>query len=371
MWSYSAMATGGTAVRRFLHGRMRGICTPLPDRAVAEAPTLLALTLFLGCYLRIRQRWFIPGYSGFGYTTWVVQTTVDGRAIAPNQYRVLMPWVDEFLARATGLPLPTAILLSDLVLLVLAVLLLRRLAVRTGSHHWLLGAAAAWAYWVAKLDQWHPEIMLLTVVVTAVVLILSADDPGPMRLLGLGVMTCAVRTDYAVGLGVVVLAVGLVKRRTVVSCAGSAILATAVVTTWTLPQVFPAAHYAVDVIQLPFNLTPGSLVLVLTFYGPVLALPAIAMLRGNRAPAIWIAALWFIIEFGLVFVVGRTDESRIFMPLAPALGIAAVAAWRRLADGLAASASPERTPSAAPDAAVDRTSRREPSLAGGASPGQT
>lgn len=299
-------------------------------RLVAEGPTLLAIILFAGCYLRIRQRWFIPGYSGFGYVTWVVQSTVDGTAIAPNQYRLLMPWVDVLIGRAIGVSLPTGILLSDLVLLVVVVLLLRRLAVRSGNPHLTLAGAATWTYWVAKLDQWHPEIMLLTAVSLAAALLLLDSATHVGALLGLGLLACATRTDYAAGLGVTVLGVSLVRRRIALAAVGSVLVAASFVATTAFVAFFPRARYDVDLIQLPYNVTPGALVLALAFYGPFVLLPFVAAAWVRRNLVLLVGPVWFVFQFAFVFIAGRIDESRIFMPLAPVVGVAAGAAWMSL-----------------------------------------
>jgi hypothetical protein len=160
-------------------------------------PTAVGIAVFIGCFLRIRQRWFIEGLAGFGYTTWVAQTTIDGTAIAPDQYRPLMPWVDHHHAREQG------------------------------------------------------------------------------------------------------------------------------------------------VVQLPFNLTPGVLAMVMTFYGalllaPALLAPALFAARNWAVPPLTFVVAWFLIEFAATFVVGRVEESRIFMPFAPALGVAALMAYRQLAGQQAA-----------------------------------
>lgn len=299
----------------------------------ARLPEAVGVVVFLGCFLRIRQRWFIEGMPGFGFTTWVAQTTIDGTAIAPDQYRPLMPWVDHLLAAVGHVPLPTGILLSDLALLVVVLVLLHHLESRLQAPGALLAGAAVWAYWVAKLDHWDPQVMLLTAVVTAVALLLVDDRAPDGPILVLGLITCGARTDYAAGLGLVVVAIGVHHRRWRTTVIGLGLIVAAVVATLVLKDVlYPQARYDVAVVQLPFNLTAGVWAMVLTFYGAVLITPVLVALRDRSVPPMAPVILWFLIQFVATFVVGRVEESRIFMPFAPALGVAAVLAYRRLSD---------------------------------------
>ncbi|MFC5062713.1 hypothetical protein [Actinomycetospora atypica] len=331
------MTTGGTVVRSSVtHAQQpsKGQRWVDDPRLVRHLPTFLAVLVFLGCFVRIRQRWFIQGMSGFGYDTWVVQSTIDGTAIAPNQYRPLMPWVDHLVSMGTGLPLPTAILGADFALLVVTVVLLYRLSCQLGAPALLLAAAGSWAYWVAKLDHWHPEVMLLTVIVAAATTCLLNERPNAAALFALGVLACGARTDYAAGLGLVLIAVGVHRRRRPLMLVGLGVGGSAVVSTVLLAQVFyPQAAYRTAVVQLPFNLTSGSWAMVLLFYGALLVTPVLLAARRRGLPPMSFALAWFSLQFAATFVVGRVEESRIFMPFAPVLAVAAVMAWRELQSG--------------------------------------
>ncbi|WP_018334371.1 hypothetical protein [Actinomycetospora chiangmaiensis] len=292
---------------------------------------MLAVVIFVGVFFRIRQRWFMPGFPAAGYTEWVVRSTVEGTAIAPNQYRPLMPWVMALLADVGRVPLPTAILAADAALLAVALILLYRLSMRLGASWLMLAAAAGWAWFAVKLDHWHPEIMLLTCIVLAVTLLLSGPCPPALHLTALGLLTCGARTDYAAGLGLVVLVVGMVRRRRLLIDAGVLIGIVALGMTVVLAEVlYPQARYQVDVVQVPFNVTPGSLVFVLTFYGPLLVAPALLAVRRRAFPPLAVVIGWFLVEFAATFVIGRPEESRLFMPLVPACAVAAAVAWREL-----------------------------------------
>lgn len=90
-----------------------------------------------------------------------------------------------------------------------------------------------------------------------------------------------------------------------------------------LVRAFSQAHYVAAVAQLPYNLSVGS-------YGVVVALPLLLAARRRVLPPLALVLAMFAVQFAAVFVVGRVDESRIFVPLAPVLGVAAVLAWREL-----------------------------------------
>lgn len=322
------MTSGGTIHRLDTAPAQTG---PVSRWLTVHLLDVTAVVVFVGCFARVRQRWFIQGMPGFGYDTWVAQTTLNGTAIAPNQYRVLMPWTDHLVATATGVPLPTAIVTVDAVLLVVVLGLLHRLSQRLAAPGIMLAAAAGWAYWCSKLDHWDPEVMLLTAVVTAVILLLLDDRPRYLPLLALGIVVCGARTDYAAGLGLVVFAVGVRRRQAATASTGVAIAAAALAATYLLTHVmYPQAHYVVAVQQWPFNLTPGVWVMVATFYGPLLLIPAVLAAQRRTLPPLVFVIAWFLIEFAATFVVGRVEESRIFMPFAPALAVAALMAWRAL-----------------------------------------
>lgn len=172
--------------------------------------------------------------------------------------------------------------------------------------------------------------MLLTAVSLAAALLLLDSATHVGALLGLGLLVCATRTDYAAGLGVTVLGVSLVRRRIALAAVGSVLVAASFVATTVFVALFPRARYDVDLIQLPYNVTPGASVLALAFYGPFVLLPFVAAARIRRNLVLLVGPVWFVLQFALVFIVGRIDESRIFMPLAPVVGVAAGAAWMSL-----------------------------------------
>lgn len=336
------MTSGGTVV----HATPMLVTDPslrrrwLEDpRLVVWLPEFLGVVVFLGVFARIRQRWFIPGYSGGGYTTWVVQSTIDGIAIAPNQYRPLMPWAMTLLGRLADVPLPTAIVAADAALLLVVMVLLHHLGRRLGAPWVMLAAAAGWAWFAVKLDHWHPEVMLLTVLVLAVTLVLLEQRPHPVALLalvGLGAMSCGARTDYVAGLGLVLLGVGVARRRVACAAAGVVLGAGALVATVALIRLYPQARYQVDVVQVPFNLTPGPWVFIATFYGVLLVAPALLTARRRVLPPLAFVIGWFLVELAATFVVGRPEETRLFMPLVPALAVATAVSWRELRHDVAA-----------------------------------
>lgn len=294
-------------------------------------PTAVAALIFLSVWLRIRQWWFIPGRWGFGYTEWVARTTIEGTAIAPNQYRPLAPWMAQLLAESMAAPLPTALVLLDLTMLVVLVAVLHVLGARIGCPEVAVVAALAWAWWSTKLDHWHPETVLLAVLASLALLALLAQRPRPWLLLVVASVMLGVRTDYAATFGLTVLAVGIVRKCWRTGSTGLLVVAVAAAATqWLAEVAYPQASYIVDVVQLPFNLTAGSLAMAATFYGSMLLVIALAAVRTQRPPPCWPAAVWFVLELGSVFVVGRVEETRIFMPLAPVIGAAALMAYLEL-----------------------------------------
>lgn len=294
---------------------------------VEQLPTVLAVGVFAACFLRYRQRWFMPGHED--YLLEVHRTVAAGTGIAPNQYRPLMPVLAHAIS-SLGVTLPHAVLALDGLLLVAAVLALRAVLRDVGAEHLLLAGAVAFAFWFTKLDHWSPETMLLVAVVAVVVRELQRAEPRWWVVGVCGFVMLGARTDYAATLGVTLLAVAWTRRSAGVAILGVGLLGGAGMATELWKHLYPQAHYVVDVVQLPYNLTPGSWEFVLAYYGTVLLCPTLLALRTRRLPPLWPAVVWFGAEFGAVFVVGRVEESRLFMPFAAVLGVAAVLAYLEL-----------------------------------------
>jgi hypothetical protein len=302
-------------------------------RLVRRLPELLAVAVFATCFMRYRQRWFMPGFPT--YVLDVHNSVVAGTAIAPNQYRPLMPWVARVLVEISPMTLPQALLAVDALLLIAAVLAVRSLLKDLGAEHLLLAAAAGFAFWFTKLDHWSPETMLLIALVAVVAREFQRHEPRWLAVAGAGLLMLGARTDFAATLGLTLLVVARVRRSWSVAALGGGLIAGAGVATELWKWLYPQAHYIVDVVQLPFNLSPGSWVFVLGYYGTVLACPALLAARTRGLPPLWPAITWFLAEFGAVFVVGRVEESRIFLPFAAVLAAAAALAYvelRRIED---------------------------------------
>ena len=198
-------------------------------RLVTHLPTVAAVAIFAGAFLRYRQRWFIPGFSD--YLLWVHATVTSGTAIAPNQYRPLMPWVARLLSEGLSLTLPHAILLLDAGLLALAVTVLHRALAERGAAPLLVVAALGFGYWFAKLDHWSPETMLLVALVAVAARELSRPATRWGVVVLVAVLMLGARTDFAATLAVTVIAVGAVRRSWPIAALGSSLLAVAAAAT--------------------------------------------------------------------------------------------------------------------------------------------
>lgn len=228
----------GRVQPRSASSRRRWVDEPRIGR---HLPTVLACTIFAAMFLRYRQQWFIPGYSG--YLLNVHQTVVAGTAIAPNQYRPLIPWLAFTTSQATGVTLPHAILVLDALLLVVAVVTLHQLAGRFDAPPLLLLAAAAgFALWFTKLDAWSPETMALIALVAVVVREVTADRPRWWLVALAGLLMLGARTDYAATLGVTVLAVAAHRRSWSVAGLAVAVGAGAAAATLGWVRLYPQAH---------------------------------------------------------------------------------------------------------------------------------
>lgn len=285
--------------------------------------------MFAALFMRYRQRWFVPGWSGNGYVEWVHATVAAGTAIAPNQYRPLVPLITRWLDQVTPANLPQAILAVDAVLLAAVVVMLVALG-RRFSAPWLpLAGAAGYGLWFAKLDHWHPEVMLLTAIVGAVALEVSRTRPRWWVLGLLGLLAVGARTDYAATLGAAVLLLGLVRRSWPLALAGGAVVAVSAWATEWFVELYPNAQYRVPVVMIWNNLaTPSSWVFVLGLYVlPMLVVPAVLVWQRRVLPPLWPVLVWFCAQFAATFVVGLVEESRIFLPFAAVLAAAAALAY--------------------------------------------
>lgn len=304
-------------------------------RLLHHLPTLAALAVYVGCWARWRQRWLIPGRSS--YLLDVHATVVDGVGIAPNQYRPLMPLVDFGLADMVGVAVPQAILAVDTLLAAVAAVAVWRVCVYLNPERapmLALGAAAGFAWLSARLDHWSPETWLLIALAAIVARELARPDPEWLTVTACAVTMCGARTDYTATLGVTLVVLAVVRRQWLPGLLGALYVAAGAAATELWREIYPQAAYQVDVVQLPFNLSLGSWLQVVPWYAPLLAAPLLLVLRDRAWPPLWPVLAWFAVQFAAVFVVGRVEESRLFMPFAALLGVAAVAAWLRLRPAL-------------------------------------
>ena len=289
-------------------------------------PTVVACLVFAGVFLRYRQNYFLPGYSGYLLT--LHAQIVEGTASAPDQYRPMMPWAAALLS--TVLTLPHAVLVLDGVLLVVAVGALHLLLRRRGVEWVLLPAALGFAYWSVNTENWHPELFLLLALVSVGSLLLLEHRPRAWAVPLVGALMLGARTDYCATFGAALVAVGCSRRSPREVVLGAALGVAAVATTCLWIVVFPRAHYVTGVLQVGFNLLPHSWFVLATYVAPVLITPVVLMVRLRRLPPLWPVLAWFAAQFAVTFVVGRVEETRIFLPFAAVLSVVAVVAFQEL-----------------------------------------
>ena len=302
---------------RLVHGT-----TDLPTRLCV----VVGVLVFAGAFVRYRQNYFLPGYST--YLLNLDASILAGTADAPLQYRAAMPWAARLLS--TVMSFPHAVLVLDGLLLGLAVVALAVLLRRHGALRLLPLAALGFAYWALNTENWAPEVLLLVAVVSVGALVLDLPRPPVWAVAAVGLAAVAARADYGASLGVAVGAHAWSRRRLPLAAVAVALAAVAAVLTWFWARVvFPQARYRTGVVQLGFNVLPHSWIVLATFFGPALLVPAVLLWRRRWTPLAPVL-VWFAAEFAVTFVVGRVEENRILLPFAAVVWAAAGLAFREV-----------------------------------------
>ncbi len=279
---------------------------------------------------------------------------LEGTAKAPNQYRVGVIAVADFVARHAHLALRhTLTLLDTLAGLILAFVLYRIL--REAPIYKAAGLTVRWFASIALLAllqfylawiTWYqrPETMTSAALVAVSTLLLTVPlfrgSPGGKALtaLFLVLIACAqgfVRADvaFALNAGIVLFASTSASRNLTLSrasalVAGALSAACAVAIQLYLMRVlYPHASYGdTRVLQLVENLRNHGEAISFLLFLPVYAWTVLLLLRRRARVSdaslalVWGSALFFVLWVCL----GRIEEVRIFLPFAVALSPASV-----------------------------------------------
>ncbi|MEZ5182871.1 MAG: hypothetical protein R2702_13525 [Acidimicrobiales bacterium] len=313
-----------------------------PDALPRSIATLLHATAALvwaGAFTFYLRVWLGPRESD-GSIGRSVREVVGGTADAPFQYRILVPQLLDRLHDALGWPYGYGEMVVDLVALTVAVAVTAALLRRLGLEVWVLAVALVGAQLTIGAMWWGKTETYAALAAATVGLWAVLDDRRRrwLPLLAAAAVLAGTRTDLLLALGIAALARWALagrERRDLV--AGAGLVAAGLAATVALKLAYPTATYdeAAGMLQVEHNLQPLTLLVVLAFLlptlGPYLLVRSQPMLRaaiaGHRrwmVPTLALVAA----EVGSVLVVGRADEVRLFLPIAPALGIVGVVGWR-------------------------------------------
>lgn len=266
-------------------------------------------------WLRLPNMDHLPGWHA---------KMIGGTAAAPNQYRMLTPWIIEALCSAFSVPLQRAYFIER-ALVTGATLFVFDRYLRTwfSAAASLAGTAllaAAIGFTSLQFGVQEADPINLMVVVLAFLAIARGKDWWLVPLMVLGTLN---RETIAMIPAVYLLARwGSLPRKNVVSF--TLVLGVLwLVTYGGLRLWFGHRDYYCDVFQLEWNLTATALhpwtpmQSVLMVFGGLWFLP----IEGRKfAPPLIRRGLWLVPPFLLLhLVVARVDEARLFLPLATIL----------------------------------------------------
>lgn len=309
------------------------------------AKNLLALVI---CSTMFADYWeYSRQYHGNPDHWWT--DVISGTADAPQQYRILVPRLGNFMQRHGHMGLRHAFTLIDLLSAFLAVYLLYSLFERSGAYRaasetarWF-GAAAfvalvqyalLWILWYQK-----PETMASAALLAVAVWLITVPLPmakGPAMAAGvIGILAAAAleslaRPDVMFSLQLGVLLVCLTRygngfalpRAVQAATSAAAVLLVLGIQYYLAHVAFPHAAYGkTPVFQLVLNLThPGEWVPFFLFMAPWAWMMGQVARRRVLLDAPSIALVTASVLFmGLWFLAGRVEEVRIFMAYALAL----------------------------------------------------
>ena len=271
---------------------------------------------------------------------------IRGTADAPQQYRIGVPWLADFIAQHAHMGLRHSFTLLDLVSAAVAAFVLYALFERSGVYRrasitarWM-GAAAflfllhlylGWVTWYQRPETLPSTLML------AATLALASSRAGrlgvaskPSRLVGMLLLAAIegfIRADlmFTLHLGLLVACVtgfgeGLaLGRRLQAVTSVAAMLIAGGVQFYLMHMVYPHATYGkTAVIEIQQNMTnPVGILAFLLFMVPWvwLAWIALKMRRCEGGPSLGVL-FGSAVFLAMWFAVGRIEEVRIFLPYA-------------------------------------------------------
>lgn len=311
----------------------------VPDAELQRATTALRITAactWIGLFSLYAKVWIEPRDATGELERWA-GAVADGTAVAPYQYRFLVPdlliWMHDHLGMSVG----RAELLVDGILLAIAALGFDRLFEKLGRTTWVL-PAATYACFLGLGILWWGKFETIAAFAALTWSCVALIDERRRSLLVVAVPVLLVcRTDLTAALGVAFLARWWLDRsrrddRTIGLLLGIA----AVAATVAFSRIWPDARYGEQgLVQVVHNLKPAVWLTALAFLAPVVA-PWTLCRKGTRSRAaaegerdVVVPLLALVAaEVVLTGLVGRIEEVRMFFPLAAPLAALGVIGWQ-------------------------------------------
>jgi hypothetical protein len=340
-------------------------------RRALVALRIAAAALWVGLFSLYVKVWIEPHQATGELQRWA-QGVVDGRAVAPYQFRFLAPYALIGMHDHLGVSVGRAEVLLDGLLIAIGVLGFDRLFRRLGLTEWLLPAALYGCFLGIGILWWGKFETTMAFAALTWACLALADRRARAGLLVTVPILLVCRTDLVAALGLAFVAAWwLDRRRRDDLILGLVLGGLAVGATVAFSRIWPDAHYGEQgLVQLLHNVKPAVWLTAAGFLLPVL-IPLGLCRAGTRArtaldrdrSVVGPLLALVVAQVAFTIVVGRIEEVRMFFPLAAPLAVVGVLGWR------AVLASRPPAPSSSAVAATQGSDGvREGSAADGADP---
>jgi len=270
---------------------------------------------------------------------------IERRADAPDQYRVLPPFIAETVANATGIGLRSSVRLLDTAYLLGGFAVVTAMMRARGVMLYVVPAATYIAFLgIGTLRYPRPEALPAFLAVSAVALAFTTDGRwGWLVVFTAAAVMAFSRVDVLAAASIpFALRFRTARRRSDAITAVSLVLGAAGAT-FLAAHAFPSEYRNdVSILQLGHNLDPANAIVPVLFLAPAL-LPLTDARARERVGTLLPFVGMLVGHLAIALVLGRLDEIRIFFPHAGVAAAIGVLGWLGIATDASVSAPGSRT----------------------------
>ena len=309
----------------------------LPRQVVILLHSASAL-IWLGGFVFYLRVWLEP-WDLRGHLAGNVDAVTGGVAAAPFQYRILVPYVMDWMHESLGWNYFAAEMIVDFIALAIGVTAIHLILRRLEIEQWLPLVALVGSFIQIGNMWWGKTETYAAFGAGSVALwALLRDEKSRWLPLGLAAVVLAgTRSDLLIALGIASVARWVFTGRELRDLiAGVSLAAVGVASTIAFKLAYPDANYDenVGLFRISYNLELTHLLVTAMFLIPIFGPFLLWRSQPELRTIVWSERRWLvpvialcIAQIGAVLVVGQADEIRLFFPIAGALAMVAIAGW--------------------------------------------